>query len=461
MPLTDAFLQLCERCGCAFPQQRTARRAAELMFAALLCAGHKWVTRLLCVMGREQRDWSADYKLFSRSKWKPQDLFVPAVEESLKYFGNGPIRLAGDETRTRRGGRKVKRSRWTRDPMSPPFHVNFMKGIRWVQFSALLPLHETHDVSARAVPVSFLPVDLPEKPGRRATEKQREEYEAAKKRNNMCLKTLEQLREVRSMYDRAGAVDRTILAALDGGFCNRTMFAAELDRIELIVRTRKDAVLCRPADDPDCPRRIYGREKFTPEQVRGDNATRWRTETLHMGGKRRQIRYKEIRNVLWQGGAKRKLLRLFVVAPTPYRLSPGTPAYYRQPAYLLVTDLRSSARSILQCYFDRWQIEVNHRDEKQHIGITDAQVWNDASVDRLPAFMVAAYSFLLLASLNAFGPLRTEVFLQPPAWQRKRRKRPSCLDLITKLREEAAERTEASPAIGFQVDLQRILLRSA
>ncbi len=37
--------------------------------------------------------------------------------------------------------------------------------------------------------------------------------------------------------------------------------------------------------------------------------------------------------------------------------------YYRQPAYLLTTDLASQARELLQIYFDRWQIE-NHREEK-------------------------------------------------------------------------------------------------
>jgi hypothetical protein len=461
MTLTEAFLDLCERCAPAFAQQRTARRATRLMFSGLLCAGRKWITRLLCVMGREWRDWSADYKLFSRSKWDAQELFVPAVEESLKHFGDGPIRLAGDETRTRRGGRRVKRSRWTRDPMSPPFRVNFMKGIRWVQFSALLPLHQTHDVSARSVPVSFEPVDLPAKPGRRASPEQRAAYEAAKKRNNMCLKAIEQLRRLRGLYDRAGAAARLMLVGLDGGFCNKTMFTAELDRIALIARARKDAALCHPANDPARPRKVYADEKFTPEQVRDDDTVPWQTEKLYIGGRRHKVRYKEIGNVLWPGGAKRRPLRLFVIAPTPYRLSPGMPTYYRQPGYLLVTECDLGAHTILQCYFDRWQIEVNHRDEKQHIGINHAQVWNDKSVDRLPALMVAAYSFLLLASLNAFGPLRTEDFLQPPLWQKRPRKRASCLDLIAKLREESAVRPETPLGLDFEVDLQHVLIRAA
>jgi hypothetical protein len=69
---------------------------------------------------------------------------------------------------------------------------------------------------------------------------------------------------------------------------------------------------------------------------------------------------------------------------------------------------------LIQSYVNRWEIEVNHRDEKQHLGIGDPQVWNDASVDRLPAFLVASYSFLLLASLEAYGAKRTDAYLRPP-----------------------------------------------
>jgi hypothetical protein len=155
-------------------------------------------------------------------------------------------------------------------------------------------------------------------------------------------------------------------------------------------------------------------------------------------------------------------LRLIVVAPVPYQLSPGMRKYYHDPAYLLVTDDAPITTSLaLQCYFDRWQIEVNHRDEKQHIGLVDAQVWNDKSVDRLPAFMVAAYAFLLLAALEAFGPTRTQDYMQPPMWQKRPRRRPSCLDLLTKLREEARDNPARYGPLGFTPDIDRILFRAA
>lgn len=462
MTLTDALLRLCRQWEGCFAQQRTLARATALLVAGLLCAGRKWVTRINCVRGREQVDWTADYRLFSRAPWKTTNLFQPAIARSLDYFGQGPICLAGDETRARRGGRRVKRSRWTRDPLSPPFHVNFMKGIRFMQFSALLSFADTHNLDARSIPISFQPVDRPPKPGRKATDAQWADYKRLCKEKSLGQQAWDQLLAVRQKYDDAGAAQRLLLVGLDGGFCNRTCMRPSHPQIVLVARTRKDAVLCHPANDPAYPARIYAKKTFTPEAVRQDDTRPWQTTTVFFGGQRREVRYKEVLDVRWRTGAGRKPLRLIVVAPVPYQLSPGMPRYYRQPAFLLVTDeTRVSTQVTLQCYFDRWQIEVNHRDEKQHIGVVDAQVWNDKSVDRLPAFMVAAYAFLLLAALDAFGPTRTQDYLQPPKWQRRTRRRPSCLDLLTKLREEARDNPARYGPLGFTPDLERILFRAA
>lgn len=443
--LLSRFMVIAGELREVFGQQRSARRAVSLMLAGLLCLGRHWISRWRLLRGGDLKRWSADYKLFSRARWEPDRLFDPAIRHGLPFTGSGPIVLAGDETRLRRGGRRVKRSRWTRDPLSPPFHVNFMKGIRFCQFSLLLPLYRLAGVDARAVPVSFRPVDLPAKPRRSAPPEQHAAYREACKLNRMCLRALEQLHGLRAAFDRLGAGARRLLVALDGGFCNRTLFGDRLERIELLARCRKDAVLCRRAHDRRCPSRVYGRRTFTPESVRCDGRYPWRRTTVFFGGRWRTVKYKELRPVLWRGGAGRRALRLLVVAPTPYRLSPAAPLYYRQPAYLLSTDLKLPAHDLLQAYFDRWQIEVNHRDEKQQIGIAHPQVWNDRSVDRQPAFLAAGYSFLLLAALEAYGPRRTDHYLQPPPWQRSRRSRPSCEDLLAVLRTQAAERDGPAP----------------
>jgi hypothetical protein len=65
-------------------------------------------------------------------------------------------------------------------------------------------------------------------------------------------------------------------------------------------------------------------------------------------------------------------LRLIVLAPTPYRKRKSSKLYYRQPAYLLTSDLKSNASKLIQIYLDRWQIEVNHREEKDTLGVGQA-----------------------------------------------------------------------------------------
>ncbi len=105
---------------------------------------------------------------------------------------------------------------------------------------------------------------------------------------------------------------------------------------------------------------------------------------------------------------------------------------------MLTTDLKTPAAELIQAYFDHWQIEVNHREEKSNFGIGDAQVRNKKSVPRQPAFGVAIYAMLLLAALEAYGTERTSDYLQLPKW-RKGAKRPSCADIIAQLRREMDE----------------------
>lgn len=93
----------------------------------------------------------------------------------------------------------------------------------------------------------------------------------------------------------------------------------------------------------------------------------------------------------------------------------------------------------MQACFDRWQIEVNNRDEKDLLGVGQAQVRNGQSVPRHPALAVASYSILLLAALRSSGPGRTADYLAQPKWRRNNSKRPSLLDLVTLLRSQCNE----------------------
>ena len=381
-------------------------------------------------------------------------MFQPILQRALSHCPQRLVGVAVDDTRLRKTGRSIRQAFYQRDPMSPPFHVNLMLGLRFLQASILLPLHRTAQVSTRAVPVRFEEVSRVKRPGKKASEEMKKQYRAAVKQQNLSQRFVAMGEQLRRELDRAGGENKILVLAGDGSFSNRTCFRQIPERSVLLVRARKNAKLCFRA--PAGSRRFYAEEKFTPEQVRQDEVHPWKTTQIFYGGKRRKVRYKTIATLYWQGGARQRPLRLLVLAPTPYRKSKSKKLCYRDPAYLLTTDLRSSPRKLLQIYFDRWQIEVNHREEKDTLGVGQAQLWNAISVPKQPVLAVAAYSALLLASLQAFGAERGAAYAELPKWRRKAR-RPSCLDLITLLRKEMVQQPQLLAPFGLQITDQTLV----
>ncbi len=448
MTLLAAFLDITAEWRAVFPQHRTWLRAVRQSLGSLVCLGRRCLTRIIWTHGGQRRSWSAEYFLHSRCQWDPQALFAPILSRGLAYCPGRLVGVAVDDTRLRKTGRCIRQAFYQRDPLSPPFHVNLVLGLRFLQASLLVPLHRRAAVGARALPVRFEEVSRVKKPPRKATPEQVREYKSAQKLHNLSQRFVLTLARLREALDAAGGRAKTLVVAGDGSFCNRTCLRAERDRTELIVRARKDAVLCFRA--PGGSRRFYDTAKFTPDQIRQDASHSWSETKIFYGGKRRKVRYKEIKDVYWRTGAAKTPLRLIVVAPTPYRRRNSGKFYYRQPAYLLTTDLRSSVKQLLQIYFDRWQIEVNHREEKDTLGVGQAQLWNVTSVPKQPVLSVAAYSALLLASLQAFGTERGAAYAQLPKWRRKAH-RPSCLDLIALLRKEMVDHPELIEEFSMEV----------
>jgi hypothetical protein len=428
-----------------FAQQRTRLRAVEHALAWTALLGRHTVSRTICALGRQFRDWSADYRLFSRRLWQPEALFDGVIADFLTRHPRGPIPLALDDTAVAKTGKKILTAFWQYHPLSPPFRANLLFGLRFITAALLFPHHRQGSFSARGFPIRFHQATVVKKPGKRASAEQKSEYRRQKKIWNLSTQARAVLASIRDSLDRAGAAHRTVLVSTDGSYCNQRLFKLPLDRMELVARSRKDARLCFPA--PPESRRWYDPDKFTPEQVRQNPRIDWCRIRVFFGGKRRRLRYKQLQNVLWQRGAGRRPLRLIVLAPTPYRNSKRSKLLYRQPAYLLSTDLHSPTRLLIQTYVDRWQIEVNHRDLKQFVGVGQAQLHNPLSVPRHPSFLAAAYSLLLLASLRCFGPGRSSAFPTHPSW-RKKAKRASFLDILTLLRQDIHETPISSPTQG-------------
>lgn len=433
--LLGNFLAVLEGWRPAFSQSRSHRRAIGQAIGLLVSFGRRTLSRAICALGRQQQDWSADYRLHARAEWEPKHLFQSVLEKALPFCHGRYLIAALDDTRLHKTGRHIQSAFYQRDPLSPKFRFNLMFGLRFLQISLLLPLYRQQKASPRALPVRFEEAPALKHPRPKASAEQWAAYRQAVKKNNLSTQALRTIADLRNSLDVAGQCRKPLLIVGDGSFCNRTLFRAVRERTEIIARARADAKLCRRAANGTG--RFYDAVKFTPESVRQNESVPWRKARIFHGGEWRKLRYKELTGIYWQSGAGQRPLRLIVVAPIPYQVTGRKRKYYRRPAFLLTTDLRGSAREMLQAYFDRWQIEVNHREEKDTLGIGQAQLRSAFSVPRQPAFAVAAYSALLLAALLTFGPARRSSYQPLPKW-RKNADRPSCLDLITLLRKEIA-----------------------
>jgi hypothetical protein len=397
------------------------------------------VTGLLTTSGSQFQDWSATYRLFSQNRVPVPEIFSVVRRGIAGQLPPGaPFHAVLDDSLLRRSGLHTPGVGWRRDPLGPRFQTNFVRAQRFLQISAAMPGIES---AFRLVPIAFLHTPTPQKPGRKATPEQVAQYRLEASSSRLSLRAAQQMIQLRQSLDQdPGGRERTLILAFDGGYTNSTVLKQIPPRTTCIGRIRKDAKLCfppNPALRQTCGRRLrYGALAPTPEQLRTDDSVPWVTMTFLHSGIDHPLRYKCLPNILWRTTGVNQILQLIVIAPLAYRLRKGSKLLYRHPAFLICTDPALDPRQIIQAYFQRWDIEVNFRDEKTLLGVGQAQVRNTLSVESAPAFAVAAYAMLLVSGQLAFGNSNVGLLPQPKWAASSQGPRTSTQQLIHQLRAE-------------------------
>jgi hypothetical protein len=419
------------------------------LLSHLVCFGRHTITGLLRLQDRTQQDWTADYRFYAEAHFDENQVFAQVragAEEQLA--AEAPLVVAMDDSLLRKTGRKVCGVRYLRDPMSPPFHVNFVRGLRVLQISAAVP--QGAEGAARLIPVVFQQAPLPAKPRKNAAAHLHEAYQQERARKNINLVGRQRLALLRQQMDQSGSAHRQLIVSMDGRFTNGTVLKEVPERTTLIGRVRKDSVFFHPPQvQPSHGRkRKYGPRCPTPEELLKDDQRPWQRVQAYAAGKRHQFEVKTLSPVYTQMDKAQTPLRLVVIKPVGYRLS-KTQTDRREPAFLICTDPNLPLEKVLQYYLWRWDIEVNFRDEKTILGVGQAQVRSEASNQNAPALAVAAYSVLLLAALKTYGAAgKPETFKSPRWHKRKPAQRATTNDLRNQVRYElwaSALRTHFRP----------------
>jgi len=457
MKLLETFDSLLNGWRSVFSQERTFQRARRLTFGFLACLRVHLTSTAICASGRQFQDWSADYRLCSRSPWKPRALFDAVLDHlpQLLPSPEAPVFAALDDTVLKKTGRRIPGVKILRDPMSLPFHVNLCYGLRFVQASVLVSPPQA-DGPARALPVRFDFAPPVSKPKKNAPPEDWANYKEEQKKRTLSLAGVETIRSLRASLDeRPETRNRQLIVSGDGSYTNREVLKRLPERTTFIGRIRRDAKLYYPlpatgsADKPQGRPRRYGPWAPTPDQILKDESIAEIRVRCFAAGQFRQIPVKVLRNIYWRNAGVDIPLQVVVIKPLGYRLRNGSKVLYRQPAFLICTDPELDLAPLIQAYINRWEIECNHRDEKSLIGAEQGQVRNPSSVERLPQLQVAGYSLLLLASLLSSGFERTSEYLPLPKWRRKSI-RPSLLDLLALLRDQIFATAADTPVLHFE-----------
>jgi DDE superfamily endonuclease len=436
-PLLDGIDQILKQCGQEAGSVVADRIRCHLL-SHLVCLGRHTVTGLLGTAGRQFKDWTADYRLYSHKRVNVESLFQP-IRRTLaaKSSPAAPAVVALDDTRLRKTGTKTPGVAYVRDPLGPPFHVNFIKAQRFIQLSMALSTDDQGQ--ARMIPVDLVHAPAPKKPSRRSSPEERAQFRKLQRQTALAQVGAHRITRLRQDLDRDGHCEKPLWTVVDGSYTNGTLLKQLPPRTELIGRIRSDAKLYYLPEQEGRKsgrKKVYGPLAPTPEQARQENSIPWLRVSAFAAGKIHSFRIKTIAPLRWRSAGQRHDLRLIVIAPLAYRISKESRLCYRRPAYLICTNPHASLEEVLQAYLWRWDIEVNFRDEKTLLGVGEAQVRHINSVEAVPALAVAAYAALLIAAIEKFGATGVPTLLPLPKWRNHMPRRATTQCLINHLRAE-------------------------
>lgn len=377
-----------------FGQERVYQRMVALVIAEVMAFGRHTVTQLLLTLGLAAEDWSAWYRLFSAGRFADEAAAEVLVGETVQHVAEDELYVvAGDGTQVPRSSQKIEGSSWLHNPRSPVFKRGGHRAQRWFNGSWLMPDENGY---SRALPLRFLPA-FTEKACRQITEPCKE-WEAA----------LVFLHWLLAVLARLGRVSQRVLMVVDGSFDTVKLWLGLPEGVILLARSAKNRVLHHLVPAGAHANRRYGDRAPTPQalwqQRRG-----WRKVRLLIRGRQRDLQYRVEGPFLRQGAPDRPLFLLIVRGQTYTRHGRRK---RRLPVPYLVNAVQHAigqwilplpVETLLFWAWQRWEIEVAHRELKTSFGLGDKQCWNPLAALRSVQWSAWVYSLLLLAGYRTWG----------------------------------------------------------
>jgi hypothetical protein len=396
-PVLPELLALVAAHRPAVRQERVAQRQLGLLLGWLCGFGRHTITQVLLALGLGDADWTAWYRLFSRDRIDYARLTACLLGETLGLVAAiDPYLVAVDATQLGRRSLRMPGTSWLRHPGTPAFRFGIQRAQRFVHL-AWLPTPSAAGYS-RAVPLRFEPA-FPAKAVPAAEHPPRKEWAAG----------LAALTWTRAALDAAGRQAQRVLALGDGHYSTRHVWAGLPDRVAVLARcARNRALYALPAAQPARGRRrVYGERQLRPDAWLHERRG-WRRTTLTVRGRSIPITYRVEGPCLVKGAATQPLW-LLVVKGIDQRAKRKR---QRDPSFWLVSAVADDvggwrlpwpATDLLAWAWQRWEIEVAHRELKASFGLGEPQCWGARSAIVSGQWTAWAYAVCILAGVRAWG----------------------------------------------------------
>jgi hypothetical protein len=393
--LLKSLFELIEAHRNIFKQERIFKRVEALLLAELFVFGRHTITQLLMALGQTQQDWSAWYRLFIKGRFNYNRCCEILFRQTLEHVAEDELYVvAVDSTQTPRSSRKMEGSGWLRNMRTPPFMVGIHAAQRWLNGCWLMPQENGY---SRALPLRWLPA---------FTEKSRPVAHVPMKEWEAAVQFLQWLRQ---QFAYCGRSLQRVLIVADGSYDTVNLWKQLPAGMILLARSAKNRVLFEMLPMGCHGNRRYGPRSLSP-QARWGKRSGWRKLEIAVRGKVRHLQYRVSKPVLRRGAPDVPLFLIIVRGKQHYR--DGRRIYRRDPLPFLVNAMQNQqgewvlplpVETLLFWAWQRWEIEVCHRELKASFGLGHKQCWNPQAAVLSVQWSAWVYALLLLAGYRAWG----------------------------------------------------------
>jgi len=392
--LLPALLSMVEKCKVAYGQRRVYNRVLGLVMAEFFAFGRHTMTQLLLVLGLTAEDWSGWYRVFSQGRFdEAQNSGVMVQEMLLEVEEREPFVVGLDGFHVPKSSQRMPGTGWMRGLNTAKFKPGIQRGQRFVEGSWLTPLVNGF---SRAIPLRCLAA-FTEKAVPCAGTEPRTEVAAG----------LTILAWLRQQMDAAGRAQQPLVSLQDGGYDTLAFWGELPARTIGVTRTARNRCLyALPAADAH-GNRHYGAKAPAPSAWLKERKG-FQSQTVMVRGNQRTMRYR-VEGPYLRDGRPNVPLFLLVVGGSQRPAAARRQRY--EPCFFLISALCTAGvwslplpiTDLLAWLWQRWELEVAHRQMKSGLGLGEKQCWNDLATVATVQWSVWLYALLMLTGYRTWG----------------------------------------------------------